>query len=402
MATNRAVEIPTIDVALVTITVHGEADELALNTASKIGVAPQIETEDAMKLIKLGRLISQKLPVSTLTGNQLVLTDNTINPELLLILMGGTVIYDPQIPDRVIGYEPPPAGSSEKGAIFDTNVYTAVYDEAGLLVAYERTTYPNCQGTPFAPQAEDNVFRVAEHTINSAPKAGQPPYSTSWINPSELPSVPDPVPLDWSIPEPPPPSDVTLSSLAIAGADLVPSFDAGITTYTALAAQQTSTVSAAPTSQSAIATLLVNGVPLNNGGTANWNEGSNSLIITVTNEGYSIDYTVTVHYTATGLLKQLALSASGTEIPLSPSFDPLVNAYTVAHISTANVLVAFNTLSPDTVVDTVMYDGSEVPVTGDSATGYSALVPVSSNDNIIEIFIGVAGVDRNSYLISWT
>ena len=62
----RGNEIPTIDVALVTMEVSGQENEIALDTASTIEVNPTSETEDAVQLIVKGRLIAQKPSNTTL------------------------------------------------------------------------------------------------------------------------------------------------------------------------------------------------------------------------------------------------------------------------------------------------------------------------------------------------
>ena len=84
MALKRGNEIPTIDVAMVTIK-QGET-EIALDTASKIAVSPETEVTDAVKLIIKGVLKAQKRAVTTLTGNAITLTDNVFNPEVVKIL----------------------------------------------------------------------------------------------------------------------------------------------------------------------------------------------------------------------------------------------------------------------------------------------------------------------------
>lgn len=190
MAIKRGHEIPTIDVELVTLTLPGQVDELALNTASKVALTPQVETQEAIKLIVKARLIAQKPTTNTLTGNQIVLTDNVMNPELLVELQGGTITYDTEDPTKIVGYQPPVAGSTETGSIFTLNLYSAIYDEAGVIKGHEKTAYPNCQGTPYAPSAEDNVFRISEYTINSAPGQGEAPYAITYLGPDELPVIP--------------------------------------------------------------------------------------------------------------------------------------------------------------------------------------------------------------------
>lgn len=189
-------EIATIDVALVTLELSG-GTEIALDTASKIGVSVQSETTDPVKLIVKGRLIAQKPGSTTITGNTIVLTDNVFIPEVVKVLQGGTIKYwtseehtEEGTMDSGFGvssYTPPTPGSGEKGEVFKLNAYSAIYDSAGLITGYEKISYPNCQGTPVALGSEDNVFRVSEYTINSAPKATEPPYSISYVK--ELPEV---------------------------------------------------------------------------------------------------------------------------------------------------------------------------------------------------------------------
>lgn len=197
MAVKKGHEIPTIDVVLVTVKPADEANEIALDTASQIGVSVQTSTEDAVKLIVKGRLVAQKPSTTTLTGNTIVLTDNVFNPELVKILQGGTIKYwttdaheaegDEDLGFGVASYTPPTPGSGEKGKVFTLNAYSAIYNAAGLITGYEKIEYPNCQGVPIAFNSEDGVFRASEYTINSAPDTNQPPYKITY--PDSLPEV---------------------------------------------------------------------------------------------------------------------------------------------------------------------------------------------------------------------
>lgn len=180
-------EIATIDCSLVTI--ETESGEFGFDTANQIAVEPQVEEEDAVKLVIKGILRAQKPQTSTVTGNQITLTDNVFNPELVLILQGGKIKYDPENPDEIVGYTPPVAGSGEKGAVFKLNAYTAQYDASGQIVRYEKITYPNCQGVPVAFGSEDGAFRAPEYTINSAPNTGEAPYEINYVK--NLPTLVD-------------------------------------------------------------------------------------------------------------------------------------------------------------------------------------------------------------------
>lgn len=173
-------EIATIDCSLITIETQ-DGCEFGFDTANKLEVEPQIETTDAVKLIVKGILRAQKPEESTITGHKLTLTDNVFNPELVLVLQGGEIVYNPENPDEIVGYNPPVAGSRDKGEVFKTNAYTAQYDASGQIVKYEKISYPNCQGVPVSLGSEDGAFRAPEYTINSAPKIGESPYNLTYV-----------------------------------------------------------------------------------------------------------------------------------------------------------------------------------------------------------------------------
>lgn len=190
MSLKRGNEIPTIDVALVTIKVKDDDSgrELALDTANKIEVEVQTSTTEAVKLVIKNRVRAQKGQQSTITGHNIILTDNVFIPELAVILQGGKITWEgTAYESQVTAYEPPVSGSGEKGKIFELNAYSAIYDAAAVLVGYEKITYPNCQGQPFGLNSEDNVFRVSEYTITSAPDDGEAPYKIEYV--TELPVI---------------------------------------------------------------------------------------------------------------------------------------------------------------------------------------------------------------------
>ena len=60
---------------------------------------------------------------------------------------------------------------------------------AGVIVNYEKISYPNCQGQPVAFGSEDGAFRAPEYIIDSAPDIGEAPYEISYVD--ELPTLVD-------------------------------------------------------------------------------------------------------------------------------------------------------------------------------------------------------------------
>jgi len=173
-------EIATIDCTLITI--ETASGEMGFDTANQIEVEPQIDTQENITLVVKGILRAQKPATSVITGNKITLTDNLFNPELVLILQGGEILYDTVDTTKIIGYNPPLSGSGEKGEVFTLHAYTAQYNSAGLIVQYEKISYPNCQGVPMAFGSQDGVFRVPKYTINSAPKQDEPPYKIEYVS----------------------------------------------------------------------------------------------------------------------------------------------------------------------------------------------------------------------------
>jgi hypothetical protein len=181
----RGTEVATIDVVLVTVQTNDADTEIALDTANSIQVTVNSNTEDAVTLIIKGKLKAQKPSTTTVTGNNIVLTDNVFNPELVQILQGGVIEYDDD--GAFKKYTPPVAGEDVDVTPFTLNAYSAIYGADALIKGYEKITYPNCQGEPVSLSSDDGSFRAPEYTINSAPDVGQPPYVLEIV--SELPNV---------------------------------------------------------------------------------------------------------------------------------------------------------------------------------------------------------------------
>ena len=188
MALVRATKEATIDVVLVTLTTtETTPKEFALDTADNIGVTPQTETSDAVRLIIKDKLIAQKPQKTIVVGNTIVLRDNVFTPEVVQILQGGTIEYDLVDTDKIIGYTPKTVGEDQGGLIFTLSAYSAVYDTSGTILKYEKITYPNCQGNPVSLSSEDGSFRVNEYTINSYPASTEAPYALEYI--AALPAI---------------------------------------------------------------------------------------------------------------------------------------------------------------------------------------------------------------------
>lgn len=89
-------------------------------------------------------------------------------------------------------------------------------------------------------------------------------------------------------------ANVNLSALTIGSISLDPTFAAGTTAYTAETSNATNAITATAADENAGVSITVNGDSLTNGSSATWEDGENTVVITVTNGGSSKTYTVIV------------------------------------------------------------------------------------------------------------
>lgn len=182
----RGTEMATIDCSMIVVTTEEETPRsLAVTSATKLAIEPQIEVTEAVKLTIKGKLKAQRPQTQTITGHILTLSDNLTILELIEILQGDTLEKDED--GKITSYTPPAVGTDYKPVKFKMDCYSAQLDEGGNTVAYEKVSYPGCTGQPVALNSEDNVFRIAEYTINSMPSKGEPAYAISFVD--ALPAV---------------------------------------------------------------------------------------------------------------------------------------------------------------------------------------------------------------------
>lgn len=88
--------------------------------------------------------------------------------------------------------------------------------------------------------------------------------------------------------------DASLASLSIGNLTLSPAFSADVTAYTATTTNATNVVNASAKDSSAVISIKNGDTAVENGSSATWSEGENTLTVTVTNGSAIKNYTVTV------------------------------------------------------------------------------------------------------------
>lgn len=93
---------------------------------------------------------------------------------------------------------------------------------------------------------------------------------------------------------PPEADSADLSGLTIGALSLSPAFSADVTAYTAATTNATNKVTATAKDSKATVALTLNGAALENDTAATWQDGENTIVVTVTNGTKTKTYTVTV------------------------------------------------------------------------------------------------------------
>ena len=155
-----------------------------------------------------------------------------------------------------------PAGMTKDGRIEYSDEYRFLEDERVYLIKLYASGKPK----------DDNAFLVLD--ISGLQPAS---YKVTQIDGRD------------------PSDDATLSSLSLGNAKLTPEFAAGTTTYEAATTNLTNVVNAVPANAAAVVKVFVNDVEINNGTSAEWKTGANTVKVVVTAE----DDTTTKTYTVT-------------------------------------------------------------------------------------------------------
>lgn len=166
---------------------------------------------------------------------------------------------------------------------------------------------------------------------------------------------------------------------------MIPALTDGVLDYTATTVLNQGAVSAEPVNEGDEVTIEVNGEPLSDGDTAEWDIGENTIEITVTGDGHDpVVYTVTL--TRKSALSALSLGAA----TLEPSFETELLDYTGTTSNATNTVTA----TPLEEGDTVALALNGTPMANTTATW-------ADGENLLEITVGT-GDTATTYMVTMT
>lgn len=188
----KTTEKATIDCSMVVIkTREGTPKVYGFTYGTKASIEANVEMQEAIKLIVKGVLKAQRPEKRILTGHTITLTNSLLAMELLPLFNGGELVKGGSGGTEIVGYNGPATGEEVVKTKFDLTLYSEIL-EGSSVVGYEEVIYPNCEGQPFGLNSEDDVFRISDITIVSAPgkdAEGQPERAMKMSIVEELPTI---------------------------------------------------------------------------------------------------------------------------------------------------------------------------------------------------------------------
>jgi hypothetical protein len=175
MSTSTQLEdMAVANIALAEITDEVTMKSYIFDTAESGDLTPDLSQgkEDILRV--KNRIIAMNRTEDICIGYDIKLKNNTLTPELLAIIDGGT--YDET------GYQGPPVGVVVNRHPYTLKLYTEQKDYDSSTVKYVVFEFRHCKGKPVTYKAEDGKFVVPEFESHSRPKKNERPIYITYTN----------------------------------------------------------------------------------------------------------------------------------------------------------------------------------------------------------------------------
>lgn len=152
------------------------------DTADEADVKAKIDKGRDKILRVKNRILARNRTEDIVTGYEINFKNNTLSPELLALIDGGTLEMDSETPTKIVGYDAPASGQVVNRTPFTLNVYTEEKDTDGSTVEYARFIFKHCKGKPVDFKFKDGDFFVPDMKAESAPKKDESPIEIDFLN----------------------------------------------------------------------------------------------------------------------------------------------------------------------------------------------------------------------------
>jgi len=151
-------------------------------TANDASVDPEVDEGEEQILRVKNKIIATNKTEDIAYGYELVLTDNTLIPEVLAIVDGGSLRFDEVETEQVLGYDGPVSGLTVSRTLFTLNLFTEEKDADGDTLQYAKLSFMHCKGKPVSWALKDGEFFVPEFTITARPKTGEKAITVDFMD----------------------------------------------------------------------------------------------------------------------------------------------------------------------------------------------------------------------------
>lgn len=166
------------------VTEEGSPQTFEFDTADTANLEPSLsEGEENVLRIK-NKILAINRTEDIAYGYEIQLDDNTLIPEVLALIDGGSLRYETPEDDTtsVVGYDAPVSGQTVDRTLFTLNLYTEEKDADGETINYAKISFVHCKGKPVSWTLEDGEFFVPSFNVESRPAKGETPFTLDFMD----------------------------------------------------------------------------------------------------------------------------------------------------------------------------------------------------------------------------
>ena len=160
-----------------------KAEKYWVDTAQEVGIEAEIVEGESDELRGGDRILVRTDEDDVVVGAQLSFTDARFDARATELIAGGTLIYDGEDPDEIIGWDSPKISEQYDRTPFQAEVYVQAFNDEGGREAYLKYTFRYCKGYASSITHTDQEWGTPEFPIKARenPATGESTYKKEFV-----------------------------------------------------------------------------------------------------------------------------------------------------------------------------------------------------------------------------
>jgi len=160
-----------------------EVEKYWVDTAQEVGIEAEIVEGESDELRGGDRILVRTDEDDVVVGAQLSFTDARFDARATELIAGGTLIYDGEDPDEIIGWDSPKISEQYDRTPFQAEVYVQAFNDEGGREAYLKYTFRYCKGYASSITHTDQEWGTPEFPIKARenPATGESTYKKEFV-----------------------------------------------------------------------------------------------------------------------------------------------------------------------------------------------------------------------------